>query len=335
MTPLFGIDHPGLRVAFWVGLLSAAASALLMIGVYFFRRHHTAAKRREKTFTERWLDIFHRSPLPETLPSLDASQVYPFLRLWAHTFEEAAGTDPALRERLRHLAQRLDLGSAALSLLHKPTHRSRIAATLILGHLQEERARFSLNRFARSGDAHLAPTAMLSLVRMGPDRALPLLTEVLCTDFQWNGQATARVLEELDETRLQSILKRAVQEYTTEEVLCLFRNLQRAEHSAAWELADRIGNRAQWDQRLAARLHQSESLTLSAQHQVAIENYLAENVQRLRLLKALTNPSRAEQNAELQPLLESSSPWIRERANQFLSNRPATLLRGTNPTESD
>lgn len=324
----FGIDSIWLLVAFWTGVASAIASSVLMVVAYVFHRRGRAARQREEAFVAQWQHIFSQSSLPEELPALDDSQRFAFLRLWTHAFETTSPSDPATRERLRRLGQRMNLGSIALALLRDPSHRTRIAATLALGYLKEERARFTLENFALSGDGHLAPTAMLSLLRLAPRRAEPLLTEALCTGFQWNGQATARVLEEAGDSFLQALLQRAVWECTTEETIFLFRNLRRAKHPAAQKLAARVGNRAMWDHHLIDQVRQSEAPAALSRHATLVEEYLMENTLRLRLLEALADGAVDAPNKRLQPLLESPSAWVREQAYRSLPKHAATLLRG-------
>lgn len=332
MTP-FGLENPWLLAALWAGLLTAAASAGLLVAVYVVRRRGEAADRREATFIDEWMHLFVQSPLPEDLPPLDDAQAYSFLRLWIHAFETAGTADPEVRKRLRKLGQRVNAGPAAISMLRKPNHRTRIAATLALGYLKEERARLTLEQFALSGDAHLAPTAMLSLLRMDPSQATPVLTNALCGAFQWNGQATTRVLDETGAPLVQTILRQAVRESTAEEVIFLFRNLQRAKHPAANELAERLTKQAARDQQIISSLREGDSPAAAPRHRDLIASYLSENAQRLRLLEALASEADSDHAPELQPLLESPSRWVREQTQQVLPRRAPTLLRGMPPSK--
>lgn len=202
----------------------AALLLTLVLGAEILRLRFALRmhQRREAAAFAKWRPLLHDAIVgvaPLTLPELKPSERLHFLTLWVHLQASVRG---AATEELNDIARRVGIVPRVRSFLQRGPRAHRLLAALTLGHLRDREAWPQLLQLAAQPDKALALTALWAMVRVDARAAADYMTPLFVEHEDWAlarvagilqqarehaGEALARMLPTLDESRLPRALR--------------------------------------------------------------------------------------------------------------------------------
>lgn len=229
------------RFAVYTGAFTTLVTLLMVLLMLVVRVSRSHESWMGSTVTTRWLEVLGGSSgaaIVADLPSLRRRTAFLLLRQWsvAYDRDQTQTTDPNSASRLRQkveAATHVRLDQFALELLETGTNEEIMAASIVLGQLGLEKAWIPLKRRATAEHPFISAVALQALVRIDPERAVPVLIEALTTHLTEPDHVLARMLGELSEMQIHEVVAGVVDMGSFEPTLHLFRALERRGEPAA------------------------------------------------------------------------------------------------------
>ncbi len=174
----------------WASVVVAVSAITLVVWTALLRLKGKVLGVHEMRFLNRWRPLLLESidAVPGHLPRVKKPDWFVFLALWNQFHDSVKG--PA-QHRLKAVALRLRMDSAARSLLNTRDTEDRLVAVMTLGHLGDQDSWNVLESIARSRTPILSMAALRALFLIDVSRAMPILLTLLGTRSDWpTGQLT-------------------------------------------------------------------------------------------------------------------------------------------------
>lgn len=312
-------SDPLANVVLWstAGLTVIITALIIWAGMLRYRQ--TLHAEHESSFVARWRPVLLETvdAVPAHLTRVKRPDWLVFLILWNQFHELIKG--PA-RHRLKAVALRLRMDSAARKLLDTRSDDNRLVAVVTLGHLGDQDSWNIVEEIARSRKPLLSVTALRSLFLIDASRATAVLLSSLGARNDWPTEQLKAIVAEADTPTVSEGLVQAAEIAVPSELPRLIALMDSADATIMTQFLRKLLRSSRDEEALVACLksrHLPKDLDLltplmkSSSWQV--------RTQIARALGGLV--SRGEEHL-LISMLSDEVWWVRFRAAQSLSRLP-------------
>lgn len=312
-------SDPLSNVVLWATASLAVVVTAVTIWAGTLRFRQSLHAQHESRFVARWRPLLLETidAVPSHLPSVKQPDWFVFLILWNQFHESIKG--PA-RHRLKAVALRLRMDSAARKLLDTRNDDNRLVAVATLGHLGDQESWNIVEEIARSRKPLLSMAALRSLFFIDASRATAVLLSSLGARSDWPTAQLKAMVAEADSATVSDGLVQAAEIAVPSEVPRLIALMDSADATKVTRFLRRLLRTSRDEEVLVACLKSSQCpkelnllvpLLKSPSWQV-----------RTQLARALGGMvSRGEEHL-LISLLSDEVWWVRFRAAQSLASLP-------------
>ena len=183
--------------ALWASLIIAGMAITIIVWTGLLRLHGKVLGVHEMRFLDRWRPLLLETidAVPAHLPRVKNADWFVFLALWNQFHDSVKG--PA-QHRLKAVALRLRMDSAARALLGTRELENRLVAVMTLGHLGDQDSWSTLESFARSRTPVLSMAALRALFLIDASRAMAILLSSLGARNDWPTAQLTTIIAEVD-----------------------------------------------------------------------------------------------------------------------------------------
>jgi HEAT repeat protein len=312
-------SDPLVNTVLWstAGLAGLVTAILAWAGTLRLRQALHA--EHESRFVARWrpLLLISVDAIPSHLPRVNQPDWFVFLILWNQFHDSIEG--PA-RHRIKALALRLRMDSAARKLLETRNDDNRLVAVVTLGHLGDQDSWNIVEEIARSRKPLLSVTALRALFLIDASRATAVLLSSLGARSDWPTEQLKAIIAEADTPTVSEGLVQAAEIAIPSELPRLIALMDEADVAIVSKFLRRLLRMSRDEEALIACLksrHVPKDLKLLTPFMKNSSWQVRTQV--ARALGGLV--ARGEENL-LISMLSDEVWWVRFRAAQSLSRLP-------------
>ena len=203
-------SDPLLNVVLWATAILAVVATAMTIWAGTLRFRQTLHAARESRLVARWRPLLLETvdAIPSHLPRVKQPDWFVFLILWNQFHASIRG--PA-RHRLKAVALRLRMDSAARGLLDTRSVDNRLVAVTTLGHLGDQDSWNIVEEIARSPKPLLSMAALRSLFFIDASRATAVALSSLGARSDWPTAQLKAIVAEADQSTVSEELVQAAE----------------------------------------------------------------------------------------------------------------------------
>lgn len=203
-------SDPLIIAVLWASLIIATLAITVVVWTALLRLQGKVLGAHEMRFLNRWRPLLLETidAFPGHLPRVKKPDWFVFLALWNQFHDSVRG--PA-QHRLKAVALRLRMDSAARSLLSTRDTEDRLVAVMTLGHLGDQDSWNVLESIARSHTPLLSMAALRALFLIDVSRAMTFLLSSLSARSDWPTAQLTTILEEVDSSAVTEGLVQAAE----------------------------------------------------------------------------------------------------------------------------
>lgn len=303
----------------WASVVVAVSAITLVVWTALLRLKGKVLGVHEMRFLNRWRPLLLESidAVPGHLPRVKKPDWFVFLALWNQFHDSVKG--PA-QHRLKAVALRLRMDSAARSLLNTRDTEDRLVAVMTLGHLGDQDSWNVLESIARSRTPILSMAALRALFLIDVSRAMPILLTLLGTRSDWpTGQLTT-ILGEVESSVVTEGLLEAAEIAIPSDFPRLIALMDAADSSAVTSYLHRVMQTSKDEEILIACL-KSKHVPGDLDLLTPFMNSSSWQI-RTQIARVLGAKISRGQEQLLISLLNDDVWWVRYRAAQSLARLP-------------
>ncbi len=312
-------SDPLLNVVLWATAILAVVTTAMTIWAGTLRFRQTLHAGRESRLVARWRPLLLETvdAIPSHLPRVKQPDWFVFLILWNQFHASIKG--PA-RHRLKAVALRLRMDSAARGLLDTRSVDNRLVAVTTLGHLGDQDSWNIVEEIARSPKPLLSMAALRSLFFIDASRATAVALSSLGARSDWPTAQLKAIVAEADQSTVSEELVQAAEIAVPSELPRLIALMDSADATMMTRFLRRLLRTSRDDEALIACL-KSRHLPKDLELLTPLMKSSSWQV-RTQLARALGSIiSRGEEHL-LITLLSDEVWWVRFRAAQSLALLP-------------
>ncbi len=309
-------SDPLSNVVLWATLSLACVTAAITIWAGALRLRQTLHAVHESRFVTRWRPLLLESvdAVPAHLPRVKRPDWLLFLILWNQFHDLIKG--PA-RHRLKAVALRLRMDSAARTLLDTRSADNRLVAVITLGHLGDQDSWNSVEEIARSRKPLLSMAALRSLFLIDASRATAVMLSSLGARSDWPTAQLKAIVAQADPSIFSEGLIQAAEIAIPSELPRLIGLMDSAEAALVSPFLRKLLRHSRNEEALVACL-KSRHLPQDQDLLVPLIKNSGWQV-RTQLARALGSMISRGQEHLLISLLSDEVWWVRFRAAQALA----------------
>jgi len=307
------------NVVLWATITMMIIVAAIVVWTGLMRLHGKFIGVHESRFLRRWRPVLLETvdAVPAHLSRVKKPDWFVFLALWNQFHDSLIG--PA-QLRLKAVALRLRMDSAARSLLSTKDTENRLVAVMTLGHLGDQDSWSLLESVARSRTPILSLAALRSLFLIDASRALAILLSSLGARADWPTAQLKAILAEADSTAISEGLIQAAEIAIPSELPRLVALMDSADSSIVTPYLHRLLETSKDEEQLIACL-KSQHVPKDLDLLTPFMNSPSWQV-RTQIARVLGDAVSRGQEHLLISLLADDVWWVRYRAGQSLARLP-------------
>ncbi len=303
----------------WASATIAVITVTIVVWTALLRLQGKVLGAHEVRFLNQWRPLLLETidAVPAHLPRVKKPDWFVFLALWNQFHDSVKG--PA-QHRLKAVALRLRMDSAARSLLATRDTENRLVAVMTLGHLGDQDSWNILESIARSRTPILSMAALRALFLIDTSRALAILLSSLGARSDWPTAQLQTILAEVDSSKLSEGLLQAAEIAIPSELPRLIALMDAADASAVTPYLRRVMETSKDEEILIACLksaHVPSELDVLTPFMKSTSWQIRTQIARVLGTKVLRG-----QEHLLISLLSDEVWWVRYRAAQSLARLP-------------
>jgi hypothetical protein len=305
--------------ALWASLIIASLAITIVVWTALLRLKGKALGVHEMRFLNRWRPLLLESidAVPAHLPRVKHTDCFVFLALWNQFHDSVKG--PA-QHRLKAVALRLRMDSAARSLLDTRDMENRLVAVMTLGHLGDQDSWSTLESIARSRTPVLSMAALRALFLIDASRAMAILLSSLGVRNDWPTAQLTTILAEIDPSPVAEGLLQAAEIAIPSELPRLIALMDAADSDAVTSYLHQLIRTSREEEVLIACL-KSRHVTSDLDVLTPFMNSTSWQI-RTQIARVLGTCISRGQEQLLISLLSDEVWWVRYRAAQSLAQLP-------------
>ena len=312
-------SDPLSNTVLWATITMVIIVATVLVWTGLMRLQGKFIGVHESRFLSKWKPLLLETvdAVPAHLPRVKKPDWFVFLALWNQFHDSLKG--PA-KLRLKAVALRLRMDSAARSLLATRDTENRLVAVMTLGHLGDQDSWNILESIARSRTPILSLAALRSLFLIDTSRALAILLSLLGARGDWPTAQLKTILAEADSTAISEGLMQAAETAIPSELPRLIALMDAADPATVTPYLRRLIQTSNDEEHLIA--------CLKSQHvpkDLEILTPFMKNPSwqvRTQIARVLGSAVTRGQEHLLISLLADDVWWVRYRAGQSLARLP-------------
>ncbi len=312
-------SDPLTNAALWASSIIAVSTITVVVWTALLRLKGKVLGVHEMRFLNRWRPLLLETidAVPGHLPRVKKPDWFVFLALWNQFHDSVKG--PA-QHRLKAVALRLRMDSAARSLLNSRDTENRLVAVMTLGHLGDQDSWRILESIARSRTPILSMAALRALFLFDASRAMAILLSSLGERSDWPIVQLTAILGEVDSSVVTEGLLKAAEVAIPSELPRLIALMDAADSNALKSYLRREIQTSVDDEILIACL---KSRHVPGELDILTPFMKSDSWQiRTQIARVLGDKiSRGQENL-LISLLNDEVWWVRYRAAQSLARLP-------------
>jgi hypothetical protein len=310
---------PLTNLALWASLIIASMAITVVIWTALLRLHGKVLGVHDMRFLNRWRPLLLETidAVPAHLPRVRNADWFVFLALWNQLHDSVKG--PA-KHRLKAVALRLRMDSAARSLLGTRDTDNKLVGVMTLGHLGDQDSWGVLESIARSRTPVLSMAALRALFLIDTPRAMAILLSALGARNDWPAAQLTTVLAEVDSPPVAEGLLQAAEIAIPSELPRIIALMDAVDSPAVTSYLDQLIRTSKDEEVLIACLksrHVTSDLDILTPFMKSTSWQIRTQIARL----LGTCISRGQEQL-LISLLSDEVWWVRYRAAQSLAQLP-------------
>jgi hypothetical protein len=303
----------------WACLIIAVIVITIAVWTALLRLQGKVIGVHEVRFLNRWRPLLLETidAVPAHLPRVKKPDWFVFLALWNQFHDSVKG--PA-EHRLKAVALRLRMDSAARYMLNTRDMENRLVAVMTLGHLGDQDSWNILESIARGRTPILSMAALRALFLIDASRAMAILLSSLGARGDWPTAQLKTILAEVDSSTVSEGLIQAAEIAIPSELPRLIALMDSADESAVAPYLRRVIETSKDEEILIACLksrHVPKDLHVLTPFMKSPSWQI-----RTQIARVLGNNISAGQEHLLISLLSDEVWWVRYRAAQSLAGLP-------------
>ena len=305
--------------ALWASLIIAALAITVAIWTTLLRLHGKVLGVHEMRFLNRWRPLLLETidAVPAHLPRVKSPDWFVFLALWNQFHDSVKGPG---QHRLKAVALRLRMDSAARSLLGTRDTENRLVAVMTLGHLGDLDSWSTLESIARSRTPVLSMAALRALFLIDASRAMAILLPSLGARNDWPTTQLTAILAEVNSTPVAEGLLQAAEIAIPSELPRLIALMDATDSPAITSYVHRL-IRTSNDEEVQIACLKSRHVTSDLEVLTPFMNSGSWQI-RTQIARVLGKCISRGQEQLLVSLLSDDVWWVRYRAAQSLAQLP-------------
>lgn len=307
------------NVVLWASVALAIIVATVVFWTAILRLQGKVLGVHELRFLNRWRPLLLETvdAVPAHLPRVRKPDWFVFLALWNQFHDSLKG--PA-QHRLKAVALRLRMDSAAHNLLATRDTENRLVAVMTLGHLGDQDSWDILESHARSRTPILSMAALRALFLIDASRALAILLSSLGARGDWPTAQLKTILAEADSTAVSEGLIQAAVIAIPSELPRLIALMDSADATTVTPYLRRVIQTSKDEEILIASL-KSQHVPKDLDMLIPFMKSPSWQI-RTQIARVLGNEISRGQEHLLISLLSDEVWWVRYRAAQSLARLP-------------
>lgn len=196
-------------LAWRIGILCLVVCLLLFFITIAWRYYNLKIQARTEEFKQLWLEILINSldEIPRDLPEIEKANQNTFLVLWNHLKETLKAETS---KNLNVIVRKTGMDFVAVSKLSSRKQDENLLAINTLGWLKEENCWSEIEKFARHKETSFSLIAAKALIRINPERAVPVIVRLMVEREDWATEAKAEIIRNIEVERFEETFLEAV-----------------------------------------------------------------------------------------------------------------------------
>lgn len=306
-------------------LLTAAlllTSFVVLIIILWMRHRQNVIEQQRSHLNAVWTPIMARSieHRLQDLPRIKKRDQRDFLIIWNRFQGNLRGE---AKQGLNRLLEDSGMDRAALSMLKSRTESERVLGALTMGHLQRRDTWNDIEEMALNQTGLSGQVAALSLARIDPAKASPILIPLFARRIEWPRTKIASTLLELGSLNVTRPLLEIIEASGPGQLPRLISFLYFAEAGAASKAVRRLLNRSDDIEIISACLKECQRFADEGWADLILP-YLKHTswIVRVQAVNVLAGVAGQEHTDAITALLSDENWWVRFRAAQALASLP-------------
>ena len=314
---------PVLHIVLLTSAVMIMSTIVIMAIILFMRRLQLREDRDVQSFRRKWLPLMVQAVEGRirVWPRVEKRHYYHFLILWNEFQSNLSGDS---QQGLNRLALDLGINKVAVKMLDSRSESERILGALTLGNLAYHAAQEKIQRIALNSLGLAGQVAALSLVKIDPAQATPIIIELYAKRGGWSQSKMASILKSLGPANVTPALIEWIEKSEDDVLPRLIQGLNFVKPDAAADIVRKILTRTEDVEVIAACLKQVKQFGDLAWVDV-IRPYMKHQnwVIRVQAVNALSGLATIHELPDLIYALSDNSWWVRYRSAQALCSHPA------------